>query len=215
MKNKLNFLLLLPLLVILLIGIAGFFSFEKKIGNLKEFSQEEKNTVISDSKIEIEKKLDTVSMILTDEFTKQEYKSKTQILNSFSTVEKKIRKSFNVPKDKDLLFSQRFYSEGELIVYRGFYFPVDSSKVDFAFQNEKEIEIRLIQDKLYNKILVFSLPINKEERVLLFFLFEDTMRLYTDFYEFSDIFQFPIKRIFTYHPIGALQNLQESTDIEF
>ena len=146
MNKKSYLLLFIPVIILLIIGYLGNLSFERKIADFQEPLDIDKDEFISNAKLSLERSLNTVSEILIEEYSNRDFKTKSQIVNSFNRVEKKIGRALKIPRNRDLLISQRFYADDELIVYQGFFFPLEASKIEFAFLNKTEVEMRLIQD---------------------------------------------------------------------
>ncbi len=187
---KKNFRIILFYMLIPVLLLIFNFTYKAVINSrVKKFDTDIEEEV---SKIEIQfqktldNKLKLILESLKNEFAGKDFKTKPEIRKSFDLVERNIaRNILNISISK-FLYSIRYFSNNNLVIYKGTLFPIDQFKINNLFENKDEPHFYVLRDKLYSKIIIFNIPVNETDNIFFFILFEDTLNLYPDFYKLKD-----------------------------
>ncbi|MCK4668079.1 GHKL domain-containing protein [Candidatus Dependentiae bacterium] len=187
MKNSKKIFIYIMIPVLLLIFNFTYTAvINSRVKNINTNFEKEVSNIESQFQKTLDNKLKLILELLKNEFTGKNFKTKPEIRKSFDLVERNIaRNILNIPISK-FLYSIRYFSDNNLIIYKGVLFPIDQFKINNLFENKDEPHFYVLRDKLYNKIIIFNIPVNETDNIFFFILFEDTLNLYPDFYKLKD-----------------------------
>ena len=172
MKNnsqKILIYLLIPVLL-LIFNFTYTAVLNSKIEKLNSNFEEEVSNIEDQFQITMDNKLQLILELLKGEFTGKNFKTKPEIRKSFDSVERNItRNILNIPISR-FLYSIRYFSNDNLIIYKGILFPIDQFKVNNLFENKNEPHFYVLRDKLSNKIIIFNIPVNETDNIFFFIL---------------------------------------------